>query len=214
MIISILLVDDHALFRQGLQLLLETQPDFHVVGLAGDGSEALIAARQLKPDIIVLDMLMPGMNGLETLRHMQQVVPQSRVIILSMSDEEGFLHSALHEGARGYILKDTSAEDLLLAVRSVLAGKTYLSPSLLERVIQSYLRNPLHIESGSSVLTNREQQVLQLSAGGLSGPEIARELSISPRTVETHRANLMHKLGLHSQAELINYARLNHLILS
>ena len=212
MSISILLVDDHALFRQGLQLLLETQLDFHVVGLAADGSEALIAARQLKPDIIVLDMLMPGMNGLETLRQIQQIVPQSRVIILSMSDEEGFLHSALHEGARGYILKDTSAEDLLLAVRSVLAGKTYLSPSLLERVIQSYLRNPLHIESGSSVLTSREQQVLQLSAGGSSGPEIARELSISPRTVETHRANLMHKLGLHSQAELINYARLNHLI--
>ena len=211
---SILLVDDHALFRQGLQLLLETQPDFQVVGQAASGLEALTAAAQLKPDIIVLDMIMPVMNGLETLRRLQQSACPSQVIILSMSDEEGYVHSALHDGARGYILKDSSAEDLVAAVRTVLAGKTYLSPPLADRAVQSYVSNSLHnTRPGNLNLTSRERQVLELSAGGLSGPEIARQLSISPRTVETHRANLMHKLGLHSQAELANYARQNHVVL-
>jgi two-component system, NarL family, response regulator NreC len=209
---SILLVDDHALFREGLQLLLETQTDFHVIGQAANGSEALTAAESLKPDIIILDMLMPGMSGLDTLSHLRQSQPACRVIMLSMSDEEIYVHTALQGGASAYILKDTSTEDLALGVRAVIAGKIYLSPRLVERAIRSYLQNPLSVKSGVQTLTRRESEVLQHLAQGLGGPEVARRLCISLRTVESHRSNIMHKLGLHSQLELIDYARQNHII--
>ena len=203
---TIILVDDHELFRQGLQLLLETQPDFRVAGQAAGGQEALALAEKIHPDIIVLDMLMPGMNGLETIRALRERAPQSRIMVLSMSDEGVYVRKAMQEGAQAYILKDSSSEDLVAAVRSVLAGGQYLSPRLVARAVKAYLEPALPGEQQGKALTSREQQILGLTAEGLSGPEIARRLGISPRTVESHRANLMLKLGLRSQAELINYA--------
>ena len=188
---TIILVDDHELFRQGLQLLLETQPDFRVAGQAAGGQEALALAEKIHPDIIVLDMLMPGMNGLETIRALRERAPQSRIMVLSMSDEGVYVRKAMQEGAQAYILKDSSSEDLVAAVRSVLAGGQYLSPRLVARAVKALSE------------TARRHG---LTAEGLSGPELARRLGISPRTVESHRANLMLKLGLRSQAELINYA--------
>ncbi len=213
---TFLLVDDHELFRQGLQLLLETNPQFQVIGQAESGADALAAAEQLHPDIVVLDMLMPGMNGLETIRLFRQNFPDPRLIVLSMSEEEAYVYQALREGAQAYILKDSSAQDLVQAVQAVLAGRTYLSPRLAERAIAAFLQRPFETPEKQTVaahtLTPREREVLQFSAEGLTASEIAKRLALSPRTVETHRANLMHKLGLHSQQELILYARQNKLI--
>jgi two-component system, NarL family, response regulator NreC len=209
---TIILVDDHELLRQGLKLLLETQPDFHVSGQVGSGQEALALAQALQPDIIVLDMLMPGMNGLETIRILQERVPRSRIIVLSMSDEETYVRRAMQGGAMAYVLKDNSSENLVQAVRSVLAGEQYLSPKLVQRAVKAYLQPADPVEIGIQALTAREKEILHLCAKGLSNPEIGQKLSISPRTVESHRANLMLTLGLRSRAELVSYAHRHRLL--
>jgi two-component system response regulator NreC len=212
--VSILLADDHEILRQGLQRLLGTQPDFKVVGQAQNGLEAVELAERLHPDVVIVDILMPGLNGNDVTRQIKQRLPNTRMIVLSMYDDDSYVVSALQNGANGYVLKSSSATDLVQAVRAALAGQRFLSPPLAERAIQAYIHQAQNKVAGEhkvrfayDLLTLREREVLHLSVEGLSGPEIANQISISTRTVETHRANLMHKLGLHSQAELVAYAR-------
>ena len=204
---TILLADDHRIVRQGLRALLEAEPDFSLVGETGDGLEAIQLAERLQPDVIVLDLMMPGINGLEATRQISDNCPQTRVVILSMHADEAYVLEALRNGASGYVLKDSSADDLVRAVREVEAGRRYLSPPLSERAIEAYTRKAEETSLDPyEKLTNREREVLHLTAEGHSSTEIAERLSISSRTVETHRANMMRKLDLRSQTDLIRYA--------
>ncbi len=204
MSITILLADDHIVVRQGLRSLLEAQPDFEVVGEAKDGLETLQQVEALHPQVLVLDLVMPGMSGLEVVR---QVHKQTRVIILSMHSNEAYVVEALRNGAYGYVLKDATAGELTDAIRSVVNGQRFLSAPFSEIGIEAYLRRgrtgPL---DPYETLTAREREVLTLAASGFSNPEIASKLTISPRTAEIHRANMMHKLNLHTQTELVRYA--------
>jgi DNA-binding NarL/FixJ family response regulator len=214
MSISILLADDHEIFRQGLQFLLGNQPDFKVVGQAVNGLEAVALAERLNPDVVIIDIMMTGLSGVDVTYQIKQRQPNCRVIVLSMHDDESYVLNSLQNGASGYVLKESSTADLVQAVRLAMAGQRFLSPALSERAIQAYVLQAKTQSVGDyNVLTQREREVLHLSAEGLTGSEIARQLSISVRTVETHRANLMHKLDLHSQAELAAYARKQGIIL-
>jgi DNA-binding NarL/FixJ family response regulator len=207
MTVRVLLADDHPIVRQGMRRLLESQPDFHIAGEAGDGLEALDLAEQLKPDILILDLMMPGLTGMEVVRQVHQRLPDTRVIILSMHKDENYVLHALRNGAKGYILKDTGPGQLVQAIRSVMEGFRYLSPEISERLIDKLLEKPGdENEAGNEKLTNREHEVLQLTAEGLTSAEAASRLSISPRTVEMHRANIMQKLGLRNQTDLLRYA--------
>lgn len=204
---TIVLADDHIVVRQGLRALLETEPDFRIVGEAGDGLETVHLVERLQPDVLVLDLMLPGLSGLEVTRLVRQGSPQTRVLILSMYADEAYVMRALKNGAAGYVLKDSSAADLVQAVREVAGGRRYLSPPLSERAIERYAQKA---ESGTEdsyeMLTTREREVLHLAAEGHTIAEIAARLGISPRTAETHRANLMHKLGIHTQTDLVRYA--------
>lgn len=208
MTVSILLADDHHVVRQGLRSLLETHGDFHVLGEASDGLDTLQQVERLKPNVLVVDLMMPGIGGLEVTRLVKRDFPQTRVVILSMHANEAYVVEALRSGAAAYVLKGATADELIRAIHEVAAGRRYLSPPLSERAIEIYALKAN--ESASldlyDTLTTRERQVLHLAAEGRSSPEIAARLSISPRTAETHRANLMRKLGLHSQTELVQYA--------
>lgn len=204
MSITILLADDHIVVRQGLRSLLEAQPDFAVIGEAKDGPETLQQVDALQPQVLVLDLVMPGMSGMEVVRRVHE---QTRVIILSMHSNEAYVVEALRNGAYGYVLKDATAGELIQAIRAVVKGQRFLSAPFSERGIEAYLRRsrtgPL---DPYETLTAREREVLALAASGLSNPEIAARLTISPRTAEIHRANMMHKLDLHSQTDLVRYA--------
>ncbi len=208
--IRILLADDHQVVRLGLRTLLESQPDFQVVGEAGDGPETILMARELIPDTIVLDLMLPHLNGIEVLRQIHSEYPDIRIVILSMYDNEAYIVEALGNGASAYVLKQSTSEDLVQAIRHSLAGERYLSPSLSERAIAAYIKYFQTAKNGEQdpyeTLTPREREVLRLASQGLSNAEIAAKLSLSSRTVETHRANMMHKLGLHSQIDLIRFA--------
>jgi DNA-binding NarL/FixJ family response regulator len=205
--IRIVLVDDHHIVRQGFRSLLESEGDLQVIGEAGTGLEALQLVPQLQPNVVVADVMMPEMNGLELTRQLQTLAPQVRVILLSMHSNEAYVLEALRSGAAGYVLKDSNASDLIQAVRKVAAGGRHLSEPLSERAIQAYAQMAQDAPFDAyETLTNRERMILQLAAEGYSGSEIAERLTISPRTVETHRSNLMHKLGLHSQTDLIRFA--------
>jgi DNA-binding NarL/FixJ family response regulator len=204
---TIVLADDHHVVRQGLRVLLEGQPDFQLVGEAGDGLEAVQLTERLKPDVLIIDLMMPSLNGLEATRQVSQRSPHTRVVILSMHANEAYVLEALRNGAAGYVLKDSSAADLVHAVREVVAGRRYLSSPLSERAIAAYIQKASDVVSDPyEMLTNREREVLHLAAEGYTNAEIADQLSISPRTAETHRANLMHKLGLRTHTDLIRYA--------
>ncbi len=204
---TIVLADDHRIVRQGLRALLEAEPDFQLVGETGDGLEAVQLAQRLEPDVVVLDLMMPSINGLEATRQISDSCPRTHVIILSMHADEGYVLESLRNGAAGYVLKDSSADDLVRAVREVVGGRRYLSAPLSERAIEVYMQKAQETPPDPyEELTNREREVLHLVAEGHSSTEIAERLSISPRTVETHRANMMRKLDLHSQTDLIRYA--------
>jgi two-component system, NarL family, response regulator NreC len=207
MSISILLVDDHAIFRQALQLLLENQPDLCVAAQAADGMEAISLAEQKRPDVMVLDLSMPGLDGMEVIKIIKQRLPKCHIIVLSMHGEKEYVLRAMQYGASGYILKESSGANLVQGVRAVMAGEKYLCPRLAELAVKVFLSQSLPPETDHSSLTRREREVLLLSVDGLNTAEIARRLSISPRTVETHRANFMRKLGLHTQVELVKYAQ-------
>jgi two-component system response regulator NreC len=207
MSITILLADDHHLVRQGLRVLLEGEPDFMVVGEAADATEAVQQGERLRPDVILLDLMMPGLHGLAALRQVVKGAPQTRVIILSMYSNEAYVFEALKDGAAGYVLKTSRADELVLAVREVVAGRRYLSPPLTEKVVEAYRQGTGGVVLDPyDTLTAREREVLHLVSQGLGNAGIADRLFISVRTVETHRANLMRKLNLRSHTELIRYA--------
>lgn len=204
--ITIVLADDHHIVRQALKTLLETESGFEFVGEAGDGLEALKIVERLKPRILVCDLMMPGLNGLEVTREVTKT-SKTRVIILSMHSSDSHVLEALKNGASGYVLKDAQASELVHAIREVAAGRRYLSKPLSERAVEMYARKLGSTDSDPyDKLTTRERQVLQLAAEGLTNPQISGRLFISTRTTETHRANLMRKLQLQNQSELIRYA--------
>lgn len=211
--INIVLADDHHIVRKGLQALLSGEADFKVVGESSDGIETVDLVEKLKPDILVLDIMMGGINGLEVTRQLAKKSPQTGVVILSMHSNEGYVLEALRSGAKAYILKDNTTEDLVRAIREVAAGHRYLSSPLSERAIAAYTeKTSIDSNDPYEKLTSREREILQMAAQGLSNSEIASRLFISPRTVETHRANVMRKLGVRSHAELIKYAMLRGII--
>jgi two-component system response regulator NreC len=205
--ITIMLADDHHVVRQGLRALLAAEPDLSIVAEAADGREALSLVEEVKPDVLIVDVMMPGLNGLEVVRQVGQLSPNTRMLVLSMYASEAYVMQAFRNGALGYVLKESRAKDLLYAIHEVAAGHHYLSPPLSKRAIEHYVERAKEATLDAyDTLTTREKEVLQLAAEGLNNVEIAEKLFISPRTAETHRAHLLGKLGLHSQTDLIRYA--------
>src|ERR1044072_5457706 len=205
--ISIVLADDHLIVRQGVRALLAAEADLQVIGETGDGLEAVELVKRSSPDVVILDLMMPGLNGVEVARQLSKQAPQTKIIILSMYDDEGFVLEALANGVSAYVLKDTGSADLINAVREVKRGHRYLSPPLSDRAIEIYEQmNRAVIADKYETLTTREREVLHLSAEGLTNNELANRLGISVRTAETHRANVMLKLDVHAQADLTRYA--------
>jgi DNA-binding NarL/FixJ family response regulator len=206
MTLTLLLADDHQIVRQGLRAILQTVPEFRLVGEAADGPEAVRLAERAQPEVLVLDLMMPGLNGLEVARQVTRRSPRTRVVILSMHSNEAYVVEALQAGATAYVLKESGADELIHAIREAAAGRRYLSPPISEQAIAVYLQKAERKPDPYDTLTFREREVLQLTAEGHSGTEISHRLFISPRTVESHRANLMRKLGVRNQKELIRYA--------
>lgn len=205
---KILLVDDHTVVRQGIKALFAPEPDVEVVGEAENGREALERIPQLQPDIILMDISMPGLNGIEATRQILQSHPHVKIVVLSMHTSEEYVFQVLHAGASGYVLKQSDSMEVLTAIRAALSGGSYLSPPISRAVIDDYVRRAEARDQGTELdpLTSREREVLQLLAEGLPNREIAEQLSISVKTVETHRSNMMHKLGVRGKTELIKYA--------
>ena len=206
--IRILLADDHSLVRKGLRLLLESQEGVAVVGEASDGREAVRLTSELQPDIAILDIAMPNLNGIEAAAQITKGCPAVRVIILSMHSDESYVVRALDAGARGYLLKDSAEDDLVQAIRTVAQGRPYFSPAISAALLEDYIRalRQRGLTDSYDLLTDREKEVLQLLAEGKSNKEVAVLLKLSPYTVETHRTNLMQKLNLHNTAEIVLYA--------
>jgi two-component system response regulator NreC len=206
--IRILLADDHTVVRKGLRLLLESQPGLTVIGEAADGRTAVALAEQDPPDVVVMDVAMPTLNGIEAARQITAKLPQVAVVFLSMHSDESYVLKALKAGARGYLLKDSAEHDLIQAVQSVTQGKSFFSPAISKMMVEDYVRElqERQIEDSYELLTTREREVLQLLAEGKSNKEVAAVLNLSLYTVETHRGNILQKLNLHSGAELILYA--------
>lgn len=205
--IRLVLADDHEMVRDGLARLLEDENELQVVGTASNGLEAVRLVERIKPDILITDLMMPGINGLEVTRQLIQRMPELKIIILSMHADEAYVLEALRNGARGYVLKESSRTDLVRAIGEVMAGRRYLSAPLSERAIETYLSAGQQ-SSGDPYerLTTREREIFQLLAEGYKNSDIANRLSVSVRTVETHRANIMEKINVRNQAEITRYA--------
>jgi len=206
--VRILLADDHSLLREGLRLLLERQPEFAVVGEAGDGREAVRLAEELHPDVVVMDIAMPELNGIEATLRIVNGLPRTSVLILSMHHDESYVARALKAGARGYLLKDSLKADLLNAVLAVTEGRSFFSPKVSRILQEDYMRKLTggDVEDSFDLLTDREREILQLVAEGRTNKEVASRLGLSVHTVDTHRGNILQKLNLHSVPELILYA--------
>ncbi|MDE3196001.1 MAG: response regulator transcription factor [Acidobacteriota bacterium] len=206
--IRILLADDHTVMRSGLRLLLERQPDFQVVGEAADGREAVDLAEKLSPDVVVIDVAMPRLNGLDATQQITAKNAAAAVVVLSMHSDEGYIARALKAGARGYLLKDSAEADLIGAIRAVHEGKAFFSPVISRMLAEDFLRQIRErgVEDSYELLTMREREVLHLLAEGKSNKETATILNLSLYTVETHRANILEKLHLRGTPELILYA--------
>ena len=207
--IRILLADDHAVVRQGFKMILGAQSDMEIVGEAGNGRDAVELAERLKPDVVVMDVAMPEMNGIEATRRLAESVPHARVVALSMHKDSVYVREILRAGARGYLLKDSVAADLVSAVRAVARGEGYLSPQVSNAVLDDYRR---HVTHPIDLLTSREREVLQMLAEGKTNKEIATVLNLSVYTVDAHRGRIMEKLNLHSINELVRFALRNGLI--
>lgn len=204
--VRVLLADDHTLVRAGLRKLLEAMPEVEVVGEASDGLALLALAAQLQPTMVLMDIAMPGLNGLEATARLARQSPAIRVLILSMHQNEEYVRQALRHGAAGYLLKDAAPMELDLAIRAVLRGETYLSPAVSRGVVSDYVQRLRGEETPGSQLTPRQREVLQLVAEGYSTKEIARRLDLSVKTVDTHRSQLMKLLDIHEVAGLVRYA--------
>jgi len=207
--IRILLADDHAVVRRGFQMILAEQSDMEIVGEAGNGREALELAAKLKPDVVVMDVAMAELNGIEATRRMAENAPHARVLALSMHKDSVYVRETLRAGARGYLLKDSVAADLVSAVRAVAASEGYLSPAVSDAVLDDYRR---HVTNPIDLLTSREREVLQMLAEGKTNKEIADILNLSVYTVDAHRGKIMEKLNLHSIGEMVRFAVRNGLI--
>lgn len=204
--IRILLADDHRILRDGIRSLLEEHADLQVIGEAEDGRAAVELTRKLKPDLVLMDIAMPLLNGIEATRQIKRDLPETHILMLTMSEDESNIRRALAAGAMGYMLKDCAAEDLIAAIHRVACGESVLSPAITRLVIEDYLRWADVPAKEDDCLTGREREVLQLIAEGYTNKEIGEILSISDKTVKAHRGNLMSKLDLHDTGELIKYA--------
>jgi DNA-binding NarL/FixJ family response regulator len=201
--IRILLADDHGVVRQGFKMILSAQADMEIVGEAANGREAVELAEQLRPDVVVMDVAMPELNGIEATRRLADSSPHTRVLALSMHKDSVYVREILRAGARGYLLKDAIASDLVNAVRSVARGEGYLSPNVADAVLNDYRK---HVTDPIDLLTSREREVLQMIAEGKTNKEIATVLNLSVYTVDAHRGRIMEKLNLHSVNELVRFA--------
>jgi two-component system response regulator NreC len=202
--IRVLLADDHAIVREGVRMILNAQPDMEVIGEASNGAGALSLAHSLKPDLAVMDIGMPGMNGLEATRALKEAQPLIQILILTMHEDEDYFFRILAAGASGYVLKGAGSDELLSAIRAVSQGGVYLFPTMAKKLVSDYLKGQ---ESGAGdPLTTREREVLKLIAAGKMNREIAELLVVSLNTVQTHRLHIMEKLNLHNRTELIKYA--------
>lgn len=206
--LRVLLGDDHTVLRQGLRKILEDRRDWRVVAEAGNGRDAVREAIELNPDVAVLDIGMPLLNGIEATRQIIRRAPTVRILILSMHSDQAYVTQAVQAGARGYLLKESAGSELIAAIAAVVAGKSFFSPAVAQVVFDDYVRSLTQrgITDRYDALSEREREVLQLVAEGKSSKEIADVLSISPATVETHRAHLLQKLGLRNTAEVVRYA--------
>ena len=209
--IKVFMVDDHPILRMGLRNLLEEEADLEVVGEAGDGREAVKKVTELKPDVALLDISMPGLNGIQAARRLKTAAPETRVVILTVHQEEEYVSEALRAGASAYVLKDAAVNDLVQAIRAAAEGKTYLSPDV-ERLVVTDGGSASDVKTVSQHLTNREREVCKLLALGHTVPEIASMIGISRKTVDVHKTRLMKKLAVHNRAELVTYAIKNKLV--
>jgi two-component system, NarL family, response regulator NreC len=209
-VITVVLVDDHAVVRSGLRLLLDAQDDIDVVGEAGNAKDAIFRARALKPDVILLDIVMPGESGIEVLPRLVKEAPETRVLVLSMQDDPSYVREAFAAGASGYVLKEAVDEEVVSAVREIAAGGRYVHPALGARMIAAEAEERAAAEADP--LSEREREILRLLALGHTNQEIASQLYISVRTAESHRAHIMQKLRLSTRAELVRYALLHGLL--
>jgi len=201
--IRVLLADDHAMVRKGFRLILEAQPDMEIAGEAGNGREAVELTEKLHPDVVVMDVAMPELNGIEATRRLASSSPHTRVLALSMHKDSVYVREILRAGARGYLLKDSIDTDLINAVRAVAKGDGYISPGVSDAVLSDYRR---HVTDPLDLLTSREREVLQMIAESKTNKEIAVVLNLSVYTVEAHRGKIMEKLNLHSTSELVRFA--------
>lgn len=210
----IFLVEDHTILREGLKSILSSNPDYDIIGEAGDGSEAIRNVARNKPDLIIMDLSMPLMNGLESIQEIRKLSPQTRILVLTIHDTEEYILPALKAGANGYLLKYATQDELLTAIRSVLDGKAYLSPGISDKVIAGYVEGDASLKAKLSwdTLSQREREILKLIAEGYKNKAIADYLCISVKTVAKHRANIMEKLDIHNVAALTVYAMEKKLI--
>ena len=206
--VRIVIAEDHTILREGLRSLLSSDPNFEIVGEAEDGREAIKCVEKFKPNLILTDLSMPRVNGMEAIKEIKRQSPETKVLVLTVHKEEEYILSTFRAGADGYLLKDSTHAELVMAVKKVLSGKHYISPEISEKVIDGYLEGKKTLKSRTSweTLTPREREILKLIAEGYRSKEIADYLFISPKTVEKHRANLMEKLGLHNVQALTAYA--------
>ncbi len=206
--VRIVLADDHTILREGLRALLSADPNFEIIGEAGDGREAVRCVEKLGPDLLLMDLSMPRMSGMDAISEIKKRYPQTKIIALTVHKTEEYLLSTLQAGVDGYVLKDATHDELVMAIHNVMAGKRYLSPGISEKVIEGYLdgKEDSLVASSWQKLSQREREVLKLIAEGYKNKEIAEDLCISLKTVEKHRANLMKKLDLHNAAVLTVYA--------
>jgi two-component system, NarL family, response regulator NreC len=206
--IRVILADDHTLLRKGLRALLNNEPDIEVIAEAADGAEAVRACQRLTPDVIVMDLTMPNVDGMQATAKIRDLGLETKVLVLTMHNEEEYLLKVLEAGGAGYVLKQSADTELVHAIRAVHRGEAFLYPSGVRMLLQSYLRGS-HADSREEprpALSEREQEVLRLTAEGFSNQEIGRQLYISPKTVDTYRQRIMEKLGLHHRSELVRYA--------
>lgn len=206
--IRILLADDHTIMRSGLRAVLERQSDLQVVAEAADGRQAVTGVEESRPDVVVMDVGMPNLNGIEAARQIITKHPQTCIVVLSMHSDESYVLRALKAGARAYLLKDSAENDLIMAIRAVSEGKAFFSPAISRLLVDDYMRQLQQrgVEDSYELLTTREREILQLLAEGKSNKDIARLLDLSLYTVETHRSNILEKLNLHGIPELMLYA--------